>query len=246
MVSVFASSSAYSRITRRRSPTIAPGTGGSRRRSGLGARRHLGARRDRPRKGAGRHVHELPHAGELGVHEPPRALRRCGSRRTPPAACGAACQAVNCGVHRRVAHLAAERRRFHPVQAAVAGEQEDDDVDGGERGERAAPGGGPRRAGSRGPASRPRSSGRVAAVAAAATCPAASAAARGRRAPGMATKTTRPAYGFGGTGPSAARSPGRRRPRRDTVAISAPTIASGCRTSARVFVTRRRYFRLCM
>jgi hypothetical protein len=36
-------------------------------------------------------------------------------------------------LHRRVARLPAELRRFHPVQAAVAGEQQDDDVDGGQR-----------------------------------------------------------------------------------------------------------------
>ena len=137
-VSVFASSSAYSRITRRRSPTIRARAVAAQARLGLGARRHLGAGRDGPRNGAGHHVHELPHAGRLGVHEALRALADVAvdagdlprARRLPGG---------ELRLHRRVAHLAAERRRFHPVQAAVAGQQDDDDVGGGERGEEQRP-----------------------------------------------------------------------------------------------------------
>jgi hypothetical protein len=36
-------------------------------------------------------------------------------------------------LHRRVAHLSAERWRLHPVQRPVTSEQHNDDVDGGER-----------------------------------------------------------------------------------------------------------------
>ena len=63
----------------------------------------------------------------------PSALRRCGSRRRRPARADRRCQAVNCGCIGAWHVCPQKLRRLHPVQAAVPGQKNDDDVDGGER-----------------------------------------------------------------------------------------------------------------
>ena len=101
-------------------------------RARLLARRHPGARRDRLRHTVGRDMHELPDAGELGVNECERPLVNVASdtcsfgvRRLLPGG--------ELRLHGGVADLPAEAWRLHPVQAAVSGEQQDDDVDSSER-----------------------------------------------------------------------------------------------------------------
>ncbi len=97
----------------------------------LRSRRHLGTRRNRSRIGALHYVHELPHAGQLGVHKPfcPLADVTAGTG-DAPVRC--ALPGSELRVHRRVAHLSAEGGRLHPVQAAVTRQQNQNDVDGGE------------------------------------------------------------------------------------------------------------------
>ena len=81
-----------------------------------------------PRVVARHAVHQHPHTGELVVHERARTFadmalraRDAGMRRVLPR--------HELRMHGRVAHLAAEAGRLHPMQRPVARQQNDDDVD---------------------------------------------------------------------------------------------------------------------
>ena len=100
--------------------------------AGLERRTHVGDTRDRFGDLVGDHVIQLPRAGELGAHERLRAFtdvtrgaRDFRVRRRLPGG--------ELRVHRQMTRLAAECRRIHLVHRALAGEQDDDDVDGGQR-----------------------------------------------------------------------------------------------------------------
>ena len=62
---------------------------------------------------------------------------------------------------------------------------------------------------------------------------------------GMATKTTRPAYGLSSI-PASMAITRVMNTTADAVVTTAPTIASGWRASALILITNARYFRLCM
>ena len=79
-----------------------------------------------------RNLNELPYAGQLGVHEcagsfadMARDAGHAGVRRPLPG--------HELRLHRGVARLPAEGRRFHVVQATVAAQQDNHEVDGGKR-----------------------------------------------------------------------------------------------------------------
>ena len=100
------------------------------------------------------------------------------------------------GMHRRVTHLSAELRRLHPVQAAVPGKQNDDDVHAGERHQHERPSAHDWLAEiEHRPVGRRRRDRAVSCVAAA-TCRAGISSSPNTNAAGMAMKMTRPAYGF--------------------------------------------------
>ena len=100
--------------------------------AGLERRTHVGHAGDGFGDLVGQDVIQLPRAGELGAHERLRAFtnvtrgaRDLRVRRRLPRG--------ELRVHRQMTRLAAERRRVHPVHRALAGEQDDHDVDGGQR-----------------------------------------------------------------------------------------------------------------
>ena len=100
--------------------------------AGLERRTHVGHPGDRFGDLVGHDVIELPRAGELGAHERLGAFtdvtlgaRDLRVRRRLPRG--------ELRVHRQMAGLPAERRRFHVVHRALGGERDDHDVDGGQR-----------------------------------------------------------------------------------------------------------------
>ena len=109
------------------SPRLMTTAAGSR----LRPRRHRGAGRDWPRIGIGRELDELPHAAHLRVDEPLGAFAdvavHAGDARVRTDA-----PRRELRLHRRMTGLSAEAGRLHPVQAAVPGQKNDDDVDRGE------------------------------------------------------------------------------------------------------------------
>ena len=98
----------------------------------LEGRPQVGDTRDRLGNLAGHDVVELPDADQLVVDRRPRAVADVAV----DAGDARMCRRLPGGelrVHRQVARLPAESRRFHRVQRSIPGEQQDHQVDGGQR-----------------------------------------------------------------------------------------------------------------
>ena len=129
-VSVFVSSSAYSRMVRVRSPMP------ERRRvagaAGLERGPQHGRRRNGPRVVAGDDVTRAAGRRPSCSGRAPGRPRRCGTARRRPSS-GRVLPRGVLRVHRRVAGLAAELGRLHRVQRALRGEQDQRGIDDGQR-----------------------------------------------------------------------------------------------------------------
>lgn len=202
----------------------------------------MGSGRHWRRNSAGDDVNELPGASELRPHEP-RCARSDVAVGARDAAVGPVAPGHELGLHRGVTDLSAELRRIHPMEAAVTGEQNDDDVDRGERNkhERAPAHHGlveieDRPSGDTGIAQQP---------------PLLQPHAEGDQQQsddkqrGDGDEDDEAGYGFSNS-PANSAMTSAMNTAADAVVIIAPAIATGCRTIASNRFTWTRYFRLCI
>ena len=187
-------------------------------------------------------ISQLSHAGELRVDECRRPLSDvtldtgdAGMRRALPG--------LELRVHRRVARLSTEAWRFHRVEAAVAGQQNDDDVDSGEsRDEECCPTDLRATKIDDGPFGRRRWI--APQLSPLSDMPTGMSSSPTANTAGMPMKTTRPAYGLENI-PASIAITRVTNTTADAVVTTAPAIASGWRASAESH-HEPRYFKLCM